>query len=158
MHHSYRFILLIALSGFIVSGCDSSRVFEDNTAVDQAGWNVKQTIEYDVDINDINTPHNFYLNVRHAEGYPYCNLFVFMRTKLPNGKMARDTIEIMLQDKNGEWTGSGLGDIYDSQTPFKKGLRFPMKGRYHFSIEQGMRTQLLPFIMEIGMRIEKQEE
>jgi hypothetical protein len=38
---------------------------------------------------------------------------------------------------------------------FKRGLRFPLKGKYQFSIEQAMRIAELPNIIEIGMRIEK---
>ena len=39
-----------------------------------------------------------------------------------------------------------------------KNIRFPMKGKYSFSVEQAMRTPALPMIMEIGMRIEKFEK
>lgn len=138
--------------------CDRTRIFEENVPVDQAGWNVRKPIEFEVDVMDTLTPNNFYLNVRHAEGYPYANLFVFMNTRFPNGKIARDTLEVILQDKNGDWIGSGLGDIYDNQIPFKKGLRFPLKGKYTFTIEQAMRVPVLPFIMEIGIRIEKDDK
>jgi hypothetical protein len=41
---------------------------------------------------------------------------------------------------------------------FKQNIRFPLKGKYSFSVEQAMRTPTLPMIMEIGMRIEKFEK
>jgi gliding motility-associated lipoprotein GldH len=72
--------------------------------------------------------------------------------------MARDTVELMLQNADGKWAGSGLGDIWDNQIRFKQNLRFPMKGHYEFSVIQAMQMENLPAIMEVGMRIEKFEK
>ena len=74
------------------------------------------------------------------------------------GLHARDTVEFILQNPDGKWNGSGLGDIWDNQIMFKQNIRFPMKGKYSFSVEQAMRNPALPMIMEIGMRIEKFEK
>jgi gliding motility-associated lipoprotein GldH len=72
--------------------------------------------------------------------------------------MARDTVELILQNQNGKWSGSGLGDIWDCQIRFKQNLRFPMKGRYEFSVIQAMQMENLPAVMEVGMRIERFEK
>ena len=97
------------------------------------------------------------MNIRHAEGYPFSNLYVFLKTKFPNGKFAQDTLELILQSPDGKWQGSGLGDIWDNQIMFKRGIRFPLKGKYEFSIQQASRQPVLPMVMEVGMRIEKSE-
>ena len=153
-----RKINLLILSLFAVllmSSCDQSRVFEDNIAIENNVWKSTAPVTFAVDIADTTSGNNFYLNIRHAEGYQYSNLYVFMKTKFPNGKTAQDTVELVLQDPNGKWTGSGLGDIWDSQIMFKRNLRFPLKGKYEFSVYQAMQTPELPMIMEVGMRIEK---
>lgn len=142
---------------WLFPACDPNRIFDDNTAIENRIWNVNKPVVYEVSIDDTLSPCNFYLNVRHAEAYPYSNLFVFLKTQFPNGELARDTVEVILQDKNGKWLGSGLGDIFDNQILFKRGLRFPLKGKYVFTIEQAMRTPDLPMIMEIGLRIEQRE-
>ena len=69
--------------------------------------------------------------------------------------MSNDTLECILADEKGKWLGTGIGDIYDNQIPFKKNVLFPKKGKYKFEIEQGMRTDIVPLIMDIGLRIEK---
>ncbi|MBK9478712.1 MAG: hypothetical protein IPN99_07715 [Bacteroidetes bacterium] len=38
---------------------------------------------------------------------------------------------------------------------FKKGVRFRKTGTYRFTLEQAMRVENLPLIMDVGMRIEK---
>jgi gliding motility-associated lipoprotein GldH len=147
---SLLFLLLVGLIS-----CDNSRIFEDNTPIENNVWKVNKPVTYSVDISDTVSPCNFYLNVRHDGAYDFSNLFIFLKTQFPNGKMAKDTVELLLQTPEGKWTGKGLGDICDNQIMFKKGLRFPLKGKYTFSIEQAMRMAELPNIIEIGMRIEK---
>lgn len=141
----------------ILSSCDSARVFEENINIPESGWNSNNKIKFDVDIIDPSAPANFYINVRNADGYPYNNLFLFVKTTFPNGKISNDTLECLLADDKGKWIGKGLGDIYDNQIPFKRNVRFPLAGKYSFEIEQGMRIENIPLILDIGLRIEKAE-
>jgi len=152
----YFFVFL-----FLLSSCDVRRVFEENKKIESGIWNIQDTITFEVDLQDTITPLNFYINVRNAGMYPYSNLFMFVTTTFPNGKTIRDTVECILADKKG-WLGSGLGDIWDNQILYRKGLRIPISGRYIFAYEQAQRSgelayiENLPFIMDLGLRIEKQ--
>ena len=139
---------------FLIS-CDSSRVFEQNKEISQSVWDQKNKVTFQVEIKDTIFPHNVYINVRNAGMYPFSNIFLFITTTLPDGKTARDTAECILADKEGKWLGSGLGDIWDNQILFKKDVHFPQAGVYQFEFEQAMRTNLLPGIMDVGIRIEK---
>jgi len=93
--------------------------------------------------------------VRNAAGYQFSNLFIFFTTEMPNGKSERDTVELTLADERGKWLGDGLGDIWDNRILFKKNFRFPEKGIYTFKLEQAMRFNPLPQVMDVGIRIEK---
>jgi gliding motility-associated lipoprotein GldH len=152
-----KWLLIIALPLFLYA-CDKRRVFEENKPIEENIWKANEPVKFEVDIEDSLSAYNFYMNIRHAEAYAFSNLFVFIKTDFPNGKAARDTVEFILQNPDGKWNGSGLGDIWDNQIMFKQNIRFPMKGKYSFSVEQAMRTPALPMIMEIGMRIEKFEK
>ncbi|HEY0029367.1 MAG TPA: gliding motility lipoprotein GldH [Bacteroidia bacterium] len=139
------------------SSCDQARIFEQNQSMPESGWAETNVVKFDVDIKDPSTPANFYINVRQADGYPYSNLFMFIKTVFPSGKSSTDTLECVLADDKGKWLGSGVGDLYDNQIPFKRNVRFPQAGNYHFEIQQAMRTENVPLIMDIGLRIEKAE-
>lgn len=147
----------VMLFCFFFSSCDSSRIFEENKDFPETGWDSSSVVKFAVDIKDPATPANFYINVRNADGYPYSNLFLFIKTTFPNGKQSLDTLECQLADDNGKWIGKGIGDIYDNQIPFKKNVRFPMAGLYSFEIAHGMRMTTVPLIMDVGLRIEKAE-
>jgi gliding motility-associated lipoprotein GldH len=137
------------------SSCDKTRVFEENQEIKGYVWDVKDPKTFTVNIQDTLTPYNFYINVRNADSYGFSNLYIFLKTTFPNGKFSHDTLECTLANPEGRWLGKGLGDIWDNQIPFKRGKRFPLKGTYVFTFEQGMRQPKLPQIMDIGLRIEK---
>jgi gliding motility-associated lipoprotein GldH len=110
---------------------------------------------YGVDITDTINPCNVYINVRNASDYPFSNLFLFLETRYPNGAFSKDTLECVLADGSGKWLGSGSGDIWDNQILFKKNVVFKQKGKYYFNLEQAMRLQNLPQILDIGLRVER---
>ena len=110
--------------------------------------------QYILDTLHDNKDHN--LNVRHLENYRYSNLFVFMHTEFPNGNVTHDTIECMLAMPDGRWMGKGSGTFRSAKVLLNPALRFPLKGDYHFEIEQAMREKELKGITDIGICFEKQ--
>ena len=149
--------VLFLISVLFFTSCDRARIFEKNLDIPETGWKTDNILKFDVDIKDASTPTNFYVNVRNADGYPYSNIYLFIKTKFPNGKMSNDTLECILADEKGKWLGNGLGDIYDNQILFKKNVRFPLAGKYTFEIQHGMRADIVPLIMDVGLRIAKAE-
>jgi gliding motility-associated lipoprotein GldH len=83
------------------------------------------------------------------------NLYLFVTTTAPSGHSVRDTVEVILADEKGKWLGSGLGDIWDLQQLYKQNVRFAQRGKYRFEYEQAMRTEKLPFVLDVGLRVEK---
>ncbi|MGZ3919236.1 MAG: gliding motility lipoprotein GldH [Bacteroidia bacterium] len=149
---------LVALLGVMMTSCNKNVVYSKYQTFKDNEWYVKDKAVFDVDITDTQTLNNINLMVRHADSYPYNNLFVFVTTKYPDGKVLTDTMEIVLANQKGEWQGSGAGDIFDFKVPIKKNVRFPLAGKYEFIFEQGMRVDPLPLIMDFGFEIEKSKE
>lgn len=145
--------LILLLLPFFVA-CSDNSIYDESFKVSDELWNIDETIICEVPISDTLSSHNIYIHLRHADGYPYSNLYLFINTQMPGGGQSIDTLECILADANGRWLGKGLGDIYDCLIPFKKNVRFPHSGNYTFSIQQAMRRDELPLIMDVGMRIE----
>jgi len=154
-----RLILLLVstIVCLFLFSCDENRIYEENREIPDATWSSGNGLKFEVDVKDPSIPANFYINVRNADGYPFSNLYLFIKTTFPNGIISADTLECVLADENGKWLGNGLGDIYDNQIPFKRNVRFPLPGKYSFEIKHGMRSDILPLIMDVGLRIEKAE-
>lgn len=152
--HSGLVLLFIAL---VFASCDKSRVYEKNIKIPEFKWDMNNVLQFEVPITDTATAYNMYFNIRNASGYAYSNLFLFFTVRSPDGRRERDTVEIKLADETGKWLGDGLGDIWDNQVLFKRDFRFPASGTYFFEMEQAMRVNPLPYIMDAGIRIERTE-
>jgi len=152
----FAVVLITAL--FSLSSCDNNVVFEDNVKLPENRWEQKNAIQFTVDIQDTLSSHNLFINLRNAGGYQFSNIFLFFTTTSPSGKMERDTLELTLADPSGKWLGDGMGDIWDNRQLFKRDFRFPESGKYTFQLEQAMRIDPLPQIMDAGIRIERTSE
>jgi len=148
------FIITVAVS---LASCDRNVVFEKNIVLPENRWEMNNIIQLDAEIKDTISPHNIYINIRNAGGYQFSNLYLFFTTHTPKGEEARDTVELTLADEHGRWLGDGSGDIWDNRILFKRNFRFPQSGTYHFELQQAMRVNPLPQIMDAGLRIEKAE-
>ncbi len=114
-------------------------------------------VRLDAEITDTVSLHNIYVNIRNAGGYQFSNLYLFLTTHTPKDQESRDTVELTLADDHGRWLGNGSGDIWDNRILFKRKFRFPEAGMYHFELQQAMRVNPLPQILDAGLRIEKVE-
>lgn len=148
-------ILLIFAGIFItIQGCSSSTVYESQIEVKEDGWNSNDFLRYEFSIQDTAVPYHFYVNIRNSVDYSYSNLFLFIRTQLPDHTWANDTIDLMLADPTGKWLGRGNGKYRDCQVLVMPGFRFPSKGEYVFEIEHAMRDTELKGIAAVGVLVE----
>lgn len=142
---------------FFLSSCDRKVVFEKNVKLPENRWEMNNIISLEAEIKDTVSLHSIYINVRNAGGYQFSNLYLFLTTHTPKGEEARDTVELTLADDHGKWLGDGSGDIWDNRILFKRNFRFPQAGTYRFELQQAMRVNPLPQIMDAGLRIERAE-
>lgn len=153
-----KIAVLFCVMIFLLSSCNNNVVYSKYEKFDNNEWHAKDKVVFDLDITDTLTLNDISLMVRHADAYPFSNLYLFVTTKYPDGKVISDTMEVVLADSKGKWQGSGAGDIFDFKVPIKKNVRFPLSGKYQFTFEQGMRPDPLPLIMDFGFEIEKSKK
>jgi gliding motility-associated lipoprotein GldH len=153
-NNSFIFGLLLVMI-LALSSCQQGNVFQDVKDVPDARWNKNQVYSYNFTIEDTLQPYHVLLNVRNTTQYKYRNLFLFIETTSPRGNTVRDTFECVLANERGRWYGSGWGDIYENEIPYKKYIRFPHSGTYSIEIQQAMRTNNLKHITDIGVIIRK---
>lgn len=149
---------LITISIFfllVLSSCNRNIVFSEYKTFPELGWEAKNAAVFEMDITETQALNNVSLMIRHADEYPYRNLFLFVTTQYPDGKVLLDTMEVILSNQKGEWMGSGAGDIFDFKVPIKKNVRFALPGHYKFTFEQAMRVDPLPLVMDFGFEVEK---
>src|SRR5690606_9471133 len=108
---------------------------------------------------DTTVLYNMYFLIRHTEAYPYSNIWVWIYTKAPGDSTFRKTrIEIPLAEPSGRWLGRGMGEIWEQRMPITHegdSTILHKKGTWEIKLEQNMRINPLPEILQVGLRVEK---
>ena len=134
--------------------CDPGMVYDQYESTDQGMWSWNDAMEFRADIRDTVSMHNIYLQVRHTVEYPLSNLYMFVHIKGPAGQHLTDTINMILAEPSGEWTGKGNGNIRELMLLYRKQTQFRIPGTYVFTLEQAMRQEELQ-VCDLGIRIER---
>lgn len=137
-----------------LSCSNNNVIYDESVVIPNASWNNQDLPYFDVNIEDTTSSYNFYFNIRHLENYKYSNFYMFLHTTFPNGNQTHDTIELILAYPDGRWIGKGSGSMRSNQILLNNNLHFPLKGYYHFEIEQAMREPVLNGITDVGVKFE----
>ena len=152
-----KYILILFVTIVATSCGNKNVIFDESVIINNASWNNEDLPYFDVNVEDSLSTYAFYLNIRHLENYRYSNFYMFLHSTFPNGNQIHDTIECILAYPDGRWIGEGSGSMRASKILLNNNLRFPLKGNYHFEIEQAMREDVLEGITDIGVCFERIE-
>ncbi|MCC8096380.1 MAG: gliding motility lipoprotein GldH [Tannerellaceae bacterium] len=139
---------------FLCFSCENKAIYNQYQAIADRTWKKDKEYYFTFYIDDITVPYNLILDIRNNNLYPFQNLWVFYTIEPPIGTLQRDTLECMLADDFGKWYGKGIS-LFHSSFPLRTSYMFPYEGQYTYSFRQGMRTEVLKGIQEIGFRVEK---
>jgi len=148
-------LLLIAIT--FGSCTDKNAIIDENIEIANHNWIYGNLVKFDVKIDDPAIAYNLYFNLRVTADYRYSNIFILLHQRGPGIKDTANRMEFKLADANGEWYGTGSGNLYSYQMMFLSAYRFPAKGIYHFAIEQNMRDNPLHEVSDVGLRVEKDD-
>lgn len=143
--------------------CDRKRVFDDYKPLN--GWHKDSLVSFDLGEIDSTRTYDLFINVRNNNDYNFSNLFIITEIKFPQGKVISDTLEYEMARPNGEWLGTGFGDVKESKLWYKENVKFDEPGNYRVTIQQAMRKngevegiEELEGITHVGFRIENSED
>ncbi len=151
----YPLFILIIILFVLLTSCDSNFVYSDSKDMDKSIWNLMDAADFNVKIQDTLKSNNVYFTIRTGSDYPFRNIWLFIRTISPDGKVIGDTIQYYLMDEKGKRLGKGFGDIREVSLPYKSNVYFPSGGEYRFTVRHGMRTEDLKGVYDFGLRVEK---
>lgn len=137
------------------ASCGPALVHQSDTEVPDGNWSRAWQPEFTFDISDTVNAHDVFIDLRHTGDYPFSDLYLFATVAGPGLPTVRDTVECLLADANGRWYGKGLGFIKNAHVLYKLNKRFPRAGRYSIRLEQAMRVDPLPAVIDVGISVEK---
>ena len=150
---SGNIVSLIIASCFLFS-CGKNTVYNEFQPIQNRIWNKQDVYFFNFEIKENSIPYNVSLQLRNNNMYPYQNIWILCEEILPSKVSATDTIEYMLADDFGKWTGNGI-TLFQNRIALKSAYHFPDTGKYTISIRHGMRDNELKGLENIGLFIEK---
>jgi gliding motility-associated lipoprotein GldH len=148
-------IILSLLSLICITACDPNRLYEVNTPVANEKWTYDDLKTFAIDVTDTTTKYNIYINMRHSFQFNWRNVYVQVGTVMPDGNKMDKRVNLPLCETDGKWYGSCLGDNCDIPVEIQHEAKFPMTGKYTFTIRQDMRVNPLEKVKSVGLRVEK---
>lgn len=150
----------IAAGCLLMASCLPAKMdtYEKNLEIPGHRWSYDHKPVFEVTVSPADTAYlyNIYVNIRHTDAYPYSNIWVLVDTQFPGDSTSHPRrVELPLADASGKWLGSGLDDIYEHRIPIQERAILNKPGTYRFTFEQNMRQNPLPYVMNVGLRIEK---
>lgn len=136
-----------------LSSCNRDVVFSESAVMKKNSWNLMNILSFSVPVTDTVNSNNIIFTIRTGTSYPFRNIYLFVSTTSPDGKIISDTLQYNLADEKGKWLGKGFGDIRELSLPYKSNVYFPVKGSYLFNIQHGMRAEDLKGVYDFGLRI-----
>ena len=147
--------LFLIVTLLLVSCGESGVIVNQSQSIEGAKWTSSDSIVYDFEITDTLNYYDFSILVRNTENYMWSNIYLFSDLRFPNGKVRRDTIEVLLADEYGYWVGHNSGTIVTTSAKFMKHRKFPLSGKYKISITHGMREPILEEVTDVGIKVKQ---
>lgn len=164
-------IVVLIITAISLMGCVRNSVYSEFRSVPVTGWDTDSVLTYTWSIDDTAATYRILIDVRHTERYPYQNMWLFIHRPhcvlkdrcaegpaMPERLLSlKDTIEFYLADERGQWLGKKRGGYIEMPVLYEEAYRFDSAGQYSLSIQQGMRSESLRGISDVGVIIDRAE-
>ena len=147
--------LILPILFLTISSCDNIFVIKESKTVESGIWDVKEAIEFNTEVRQIDKFYNFFIEMDIHEDFLTNNLWVFVQTQSPSGNIQSDTVMYFVADEKGKWFGDKKGEIIENKFLYKSNIRFSEEGTYQFNFQHGMREHDLPKVSKVGISIEE---
>nr|WP_121269930.1 gliding motility lipoprotein GldH [Pedobacter schmidteae] len=152
MKNNKVLILFAAVFALLLGGCDTNIIADVNQTMPARNWSYANRVKVTVDIKDSNKAYHIYFKLRHTSDYRYSNIFVWLNVKAAQKKRSR-RYEFKLAEPDGQWKGSGSGNLYTYEFPLLTHFKFPAPGKYELELEQNMRDNPLKEVSDAGIKV-----
>ncbi|MCE3283525.1 MAG: gliding motility protein GldH [Chitinophagaceae bacterium] len=147
-----RSVLVVITALVIFSACTTNGVYEKLAFFPRHEWRKAQVDSFRFSVTD-SSLYKVYFVFRHADAYRWQNIWLNMQVRKNTDSAIRFKSEFILSD-NFKWLGTAVDDIIEHRLLFDT-LQTRQPATYTFTIQQVMREDPLPHVLNAGIRVEK---
>ncbi|MGI8951611.1 MAG: gliding motility lipoprotein GldH [Chitinophagaceae bacterium] len=148
-----NFFTVIFIS--VLIACASINVFEKDAFFPNHIWSANYEPSFSFTISDTSSLYNFFIVLRHTDAYQYNNIWLNVTTIAPGDTAQTQQLNLKLGDNTKGWLGSAMDDIIEHRILITRNPVKLKKGNYTFILQQIMRHDDLPNILNAGIYIQK---
>lgn len=106
--------LIIAAAVLMLPSCQRKPVMAHSSFVHLPlnGWLRSVPLRFQPEYDDSALTYSLTLAVRHDISFPYRNLSLVVDIFADDSVVTRQTVDLVLADQYGNWTGGGFGSLY----------------------------------------------
>jgi gliding motility-associated lipoprotein GldH len=147
LKNSWILVLLVFLSS-----CGDAPLYNKSYSFTNNSWDQDVKPVFKVNVSDTTASYTAQITIRTTTDYGYNNLWFFIHSKTPGGEVDRIPVEVKIANPDGSWIGETSGTIVENTVYFRD-LKFPQKGNYIFTFEQGITEQSAKNVMDISYAV-----
>lgn len=91
------------------------------------------------------------------DAYRYNNIWLNIYRQFPGDSIRKQSLDLRLATDDKGWLGSGMDDIFEHRVKITREAQYLQPGLYRFRIEHIMREDPLQYVMNIGIRVEREQ-
>lgn len=149
------FSLILILFTFI-SCKPEGRVYENHKDLSpEIEWKKEDARTFEVPVEDKSIGYDLSIGLRYAQGYPWNACRILVKETSPSGKERKYQHTLKVRADNGDYIGEPGYDIWDSTHLVEKNKKYEEEGVYTYTIQHDMPKDPLPYVMEIGIIVDK---
>ncbi len=156
MKNAFSIALFAAF--FALFACGKKPVFEQKKDLPGHFWAYADSLAFEIELPDTSKRHDFSVILEHSDGYPFENLYVRLRTHLPNGRILTRPFSLQLAQPDGAWLGKKSGETVSVSVPILTDAKFQQAGKFQFVFENWMRRDSLEGVAAVGFLVSQSEE
>jgi gliding motility-associated lipoprotein GldH len=139
--------------------CDMDKtVFEAYRKFDNLSWNRFDILNFTMQLEEVDTPYDVFINIRHLPEAPYEEMTVNFTIFTASGDMRTTDYDLDFYDPDGQRRSECMGDFCDLLVPLRRSFLFSEPGEVRFEIENKYTKLEMPGIIEVGVIVMKAEK
>lgn len=155
-----RHLVLTILLGILLlsSSCHRRVMYSSFYDMPTEGWHKDSILTFSYTPTDSVHDYSIRFVVRHTNQYPYQNMWLFVNHYVNDSVcLEADTVECILADDYGRWYGKGIS-VYELPMVYMESYHYKRSSCntiFTLTLQQGMRSEMLRGIQNIGVEIVK---
>lgn len=149
-----RFLFIVSTISFLLLSCSNKAIFDQSYSFKNDVWTKKDTVQFNINVNDTLSYFDFVLSLRNSTSYMYSNLWIYVLVTAPDGTTSKVAEQLPIANPDGSWIGRVSGSLVENRLRFAS-KTFPLKGKYTFKLVNATAQGDISNVEDIGLRIQK---